>query len=69
MKSGVVVTEVDPDSPAANSGLRPGDLVLEVNRVPVANVGKFKEAYVKSQARTLLHIIREGRGLFLVTRR
>ena len=69
VKAGVVVTEVDPNSPAANSGLMPGDLVLEVNRIPVTDVGKFREAYAKSQDRTLLRLVREGRTLFLVVRR
>ena len=69
IKGGVVVTEIDPGSPAANSGLRPGDVVLEVNRTPVSDVGKFKQAYVKAQDRTLLRVLRDGRSLFLVVRR
>ena len=29
-RQGVVVTEVDPDGPAAEKGLKPGDVILEV---------------------------------------
>src|SRR5262249_5080499 len=32
---GVVVTQVDPSGPAADAGLRRGDVLLEVNRTPV----------------------------------
>ena len=36
--SGVLVMRVDPGSPAAERGLRPGDVITKVNRVPVASL-------------------------------
>ena len=33
---GVVVSDVDPDSPAADEGLKPGDVILEVRGKPVS---------------------------------
>ena len=41
---GVVVTSVDPDSPAADSQLMRGDVIMEVNHNPVANVQQFRDA-------------------------
>ncbi len=38
---GALVQTVRPDSPADDAGLRPGDVVLEVNRKPVASADQF----------------------------
>jgi serine protease Do len=40
---GVVITEVAPDSVAAEKGLREGMLIMSINKKPVENVQKFKE--------------------------
>jgi len=36
---GVIVTEVDPAGPAAEAGIRRGDLILEVDRDPIKDAG------------------------------
>lgn len=43
-ETGVVVSEVKPGSPAARAGIRPGQLIQEVNREQVANIKDFKNA-------------------------
>jgi len=43
-KDGVVVTEVDPKSAAAERGFKEGDLILEVAGKTVANAGDVREA-------------------------
>ena len=43
-QTGVLVTQVDPDGPAAAAGLRPGMLILRVGRTEVASVEAFKKA-------------------------
>jgi serine protease Do len=58
---GVVVTQVDPQGPAAEAGLRRGDVILEVNRQVVKDV----EAYRKSVAaagkgKSVLFLVRRG---------
>jgi serine protease Do len=37
--TGVVVTEVDGDSPAAEKGLQPGDIIIDVDQKPVSSPG------------------------------
>jgi len=41
---GVVVTAVDPDGPAAERGLKSGDIILEVGGKSVANIGDLRSA-------------------------
>ena len=41
MGAGVLVTDVDADSAAWARGLRPGDIVVAVNRQPVKNLAEF----------------------------
>jgi serine protease Do len=49
-KDGVVVTEVDPKSPAAERGFKEGDVILEVAGKTVASAGDVRDAI--SSART-----------------
>ncbi len=41
-ENGVIVTQVNPDSPAADAGIQRGDVILEVNYQTVENVKDFK---------------------------
>lgn len=56
--SGVVVTEVTPDSAAANAQIERGSLVREVDRKPIENVRQFNEAIEAARER--------GKALLLV---
>lgn len=63
---GVVVTDVDPTSKSADSGLRKGDVIQEVNHQPVKNVSEFRSALRNGGSDQLLLVNREGRTLFIV---
>jgi serine protease Do len=63
--SGVVVTQIDPASEAAGSGLQRGDVIQEVNRKPVHNVDDFQSALRNSKDQTLLLVNRQGNSLYL----
>ena len=64
---GVVVSEVSPASRAADAGLKPGDVIQQVNHQSVANVGDFSQALGKSgkDDSVLLLVNRDGNTLFL----
>ncbi|MDO8430896.1 MAG: DegQ family serine endoprotease [Candidatus Binatus sp.] len=66
---GIVIRRVSPDSPAADAGLQPGDVVLEVNHDKVSTVAEFvnkaKEAKNTKKAALLL-VQRGGATLYTV---
>jgi serine protease Do len=62
---GVVVTEVGASSPAAEAGLRRGDVIQEVNRKPVRNTSDFERALAGSKEETLLLVNRNGSTMYL----
>jgi serine protease Do len=57
---GVVVTGVDPSSAAADSGLRKGDVIQEVNHQPVKNAAEFEAAMSKSEKNGALLLVNRG---------
>lgn len=68
-ESGVVIREVDPNSPAARKGLKKGDLIMRVNRTPVASPEEFHQALAdaaKSSNHVLL-LVRQGPRMLFVT--
>ncbi len=66
--NGVQVTEVSPNSPAAYSGLREGDIIISANKQKVSDLETFKKAVGSSQSALLLQINRGGGVLFIVIR-
>ncbi len=41
---GAIITDVVPDSPAAEASLEEGDVIIELNRTAVASLGDYKKA-------------------------
>jgi serine protease Do len=65
--AGVVVSEVSPSSKAADAGLKPGDVIQQVNHQSVANVHDFSAAigrFSKDDS-VLLLVNRDGNTIFL----
>lgn len=63
--AGVVVTDISPSSPAVDSGLRPGDVIQEVNRKPVRNTSDFEAAMRNAKDQTLLLVNRQGSTMYV----
>ncbi len=62
---GVIVTNVNPSSRAADAGLQRGDVIQEVNRKPVRNASDFERALSGSKEENLLLVNRHGNTLYL----
>jgi len=64
--TGVVISEIDPNSPAAQQGLQPGDVIEDINRQPVRSVADFNRLAAQAKEQTLLRINHQGNGSFVV---
>jgi Do/DeqQ family serine protease len=65
---GVIVTQVDANSPAWLHGIRPGDVIFGVNRKKVHSVQEFLTALQSSEGRIILNLLRGDFRLALVIR-
>ena len=64
---GLVVVGVSPDSPAADAGIRQGDVILEVNRKPVETIEQAKKHLRATQdENSTLLLVQRGEGKFFV---
>jgi serine protease Do len=57
---GVVVTSVDPSSPAAATGIDRGVVIQEVNHKPVNNLAQYKEALAAAGNQPVLLLINQA---------
>jgi serine protease Do len=64
--TGVVINRIDPNSPAAQQGLQPGDVIEAINRQPVRSVADFNRLMAQAKEQTLLRINRQGSGAFVI---
>ena len=64
---GVIITDVDQSSPAADASIGRGLVIVAVNRTPVANVQDFKRQMNEAQGKSVLLTINQGgQNLFVV---
>jgi len=65
--SGVVVTGVEPDSLAANAGIRPGDVIKRVNGKEVVSIDSVRSALTAQAGGkpALVMVSRQGADLFV----
>jgi Do/DeqQ family serine protease len=57
---GVIVSEVDPSSPAADAGLRRGDIIQRVNRQPVTTTKEVEGVLRQGSGKSVLLLINRG---------
>jgi Do/DeqQ family serine protease len=69
MTQGVIITELDPDGVAANSGLQEGDVIVKVDGHPVKSVEELRSALDRQDKKPSLLLVARKDGNFFVTLR
>jgi serine protease Do len=69
LKTGVVVTAVDPTGETARTGLRSGDVILEVNRARIDTVRRFSQILRAARGDILFLVYRQGTTLYMIVDR
>ncbi len=67
--SGVVVTAVEPGSPATRAGLQRGDVILEVQGEPAVNASELSRVLEAVEESALLLVRRDKTTLFIPLKR
>ncbi len=66
--TGVTITQVESNSPADRAGIRPGDILVEVNRQAIRSVKDFEHLASGLDAKaSVLVLIRRGQGTIFIT--
>jgi len=62
---GVVISDIESGSPASEAGLRPGDLIKEMDRKEIKNLDDYRQALNQvKEGDNLLLLIKRGSGAF-----
>ena len=60
-ETGVVITDVAPGSPAADAGLRPGDVIIEMDKKSISNLEQYSSAISGAKpGSTVLILVKRG---------
>lgn len=64
-KKGVMITDIDPGSPAHKAGIRPGDVMMKWNGVAITDVRKYIEIVQNTPvgARAIIEVLRGGKAV------
>lgn len=65
---GLVVTDVDPSGVAAKGGIRPGDVITEIDNQEVASVAEYRQAIEDADLKrgVMVNVAREGVNRFVL---
>ncbi|MHA3775520.1 DegQ family serine endoprotease [Verrucomicrobiota bacterium sgz303538] len=68
---GVVITQIDPDSPSATAGLKRGDVIQEINREAVTTAKQAVELSekLKKEKKVVLRVSSRGTSRYVVVER
>jgi serine protease Do len=69
-EKGVVVVKIESGSKLYEAGIRPGDIILQINQKNIASLDEYKKIApkIKAKERLLLLLRRKGQDLFVTVR-
>jgi serine protease Do len=69
-RKGVIVTDIQPGSPAEDGDMRPGDIIREINKKSVLNVDEFRDIVnrTKSKDAIVMLVKRDNMSFYAVVR-
>jgi serine protease Do len=67
---GVIISEIDPQCDLARIGVRPGDIISQINDADIVNLEDFKKAIVKNRWKESLVVLiqRGGQGYYITVK-
>lgn len=67
-KSGLVVVDVEPNSPAEEANIRQGDIIIEIDQFPMHDLQGFKEKIRQyEEGDTILFLVKRGSNTIYLT--
>jgi len=64
-KNGVIISRIYPNSPASNSGLSVGDIILEINKKTIKDVDDFNDFVSSKDYKSLLLYVKTKSGAYV----
>ena len=66
--TGILIVQIDSNSPAAEAGLKPGDIILEIDQIPAKTLADFLERTKRyKKGDTILFLIKRGNSTLYLT--
>jgi serine protease Do len=68
---GVLVKEIEPNSPASESEFRRGDVITEINQIPIGNLNELKKVVEKNAKKDvlLMLVLRDGIAYYVTLKK
>ncbi len=67
-EQGIIITDVEHNSPAARLGFKNGDIIVGLNRRKIANIKELREKIKAVSTTFALNILRENHSLYVIIR-